>query len=334
MCLRAFLLLSAAAAAIGADAGRVVVANRASSNLTVIDVKSDRARTVPMPSSERPAEPMYVVYSPVGHHVFVGDRANNVVVVFDASDLTVKKAIPVGVGVWHMWISHPWRQLWVVGDVDRTITIIDTVTLEVTGTASVSRELVDLGARPHDVILDPYKPAAYVSLVGLSDGSDYVLKYSLTTFAEVGRQKVGKDPHLSLTWRNGLLYVPCQGSGQVFVLDRETLRPLPSIPVPGAHGAGMTRNGSRFFTTNFTANGVEGLFAIDTEANAVIGSTVAPYSTPHNIALTPNGKKIYVTHSGNNSHVSVYLMDKKDSAPSLVRTVMTGNNPFGLSYVP
>jgi DNA-binding beta-propeller fold protein YncE len=53
--------------------------------------------------------------------------------------------------------------------------------------------------------------------------------------------------------------------------------------------------------------GADGLFAIDTKTNSVWGSADTPFPLPRNIALTPNGKKIYVTHSGATADkVSVY----------------------------
>jgi len=55
---------------------------------------------------------------------------------------------------------------------------------------------------------------------------------------------------------------------------------------------------------------------------------------PHNIALTPNGRKLYVTHSGPNDKVSIYRIHGNDPVPVLVGDVTTGMNPFGLAFVP
>ena len=321
--------------AAGPARGRIVVANRASGNLTVIDTKNDMAETVAMPAGDNTPDPMYVVFSPTHHRVFVGDRANNRVVVFNASDLSVEGEVPTGNGVFHMWASSMIGQLWVNNDIDNTITVIDTITLEVITTIPLPADLVGQNGKPHDVILDPVAPFAYVTMVGFGGPDDYVVKFSADTFLEVDRATVGKDPHVSLNRGNGLLYVPCQNSSAVFVLQRDTLDPLPSIAFDGAHGAGMTRNGKILYSTNLPNGGIDGLFAIDTATNTVVGKSDTPFTVPHNVALTPNGKKIYVTHSGGAADkVTVYTVSNKDPNPTFLTDVTTGLNPFGLAFVP
>ena len=54
--------------------------------------------------------------------------------------------------------------------------------------------------------------------------------FTNTTFQETDRQEVGKDPHLSLTWRNWLLYVPCQGTNEVQILNRFSMETVKSVP--------------------------------------------------------------------------------------------------------
>ena len=314
--------------------GRIAVANRGSASISVIDTRTGTPQTIAMPAGERTPEPMYIVYSPVRHRVFVGDRANNRVVVFRAQDFSVETAVPVGNGVFHMWAAHPWRQLWVVNDLDRTVTVIDTWSLAVIARLAMPADLVALGGMPHDVILDPVAPAAWVSMLGFPGSEDYVIKYNTVSLREEARQRVGKDPHLSLSWRNRFLYVPCQRSNGVFVLNRRSLALRTRIDVPGAHGAGMTVSGRTFYTTNFASTGMNGLFAIDTRTNTVKSATHTPFAAPHNIAVTPDGRKIYVTHSGMNSQVSVYEVPGAAAAPRLLHTITVGQNPFGVEFLP
>ena len=312
--------------------GHIVVADRSSGSITVIDVKSDTPATIAMPDS---GEPMYVAYSATYNRVFVGDRANDQVVVFDADDFSIETTVATGTGVFHMWASDMNDQLWVNNDIDNTITIIDTVTLDVIYTAAAPADLVALGGRLHDVIIDPIMPFAYATMIGVAGANDYVVKYSTKTFLEVDRQAVGQDPHVSLSRQDRLLYVPCQNSNEVFVLDRDTLDLQPGIAIPAAHGAWMSRNGRSFYTTNIAGGGTDGVFEIDTDINGVIDSWNTPFAVPHNIATTPNGKKLYVTHSGAASDkVSVYSRQNKNTPFILTNTVDTGVNPFGLFYVP
>lgn len=327
-------LAASSPAAWATDAGYVVVANRASGDISVIDVGTDIAIQVPLTGINSP-EPMYVAFSPAGGRVFVGDRANDQVVVLRARDFTVEATVAAGRGVFHMWASSASGQLWVNNDIDNTITVLDTVTLDVVTTIPLPADLVAMGGKPHDVILAPNAPFAYVTMLGFSGPDDYVIQYHTGSFAELNRAIVGNDPHLSLARQTPRLYVPCQNSNSVYVLDRRNLAELEVLIVPGAHGAGMSRNGKIFYTTNLPGGGIDGLFTIHTRTDTLVGDpTDTPLPIPHNIALTPNGKKIYVTHSGPNNVVSVYTATRQEPEPAYLKAVTVGDNPFGLAWVP
>ena len=79
------------------SAGYVVVANRASGSISIIDVATDTAFDIPLTGVNTP-EPMYVVSSPASGRLFVGDRANNQVVVFRTRDFSVEDTVPAGNG--------------------------------------------------------------------------------------------------------------------------------------------------------------------------------------------------------------------------------------------
>jgi DNA-binding beta-propeller fold protein YncE len=319
----------------GQAPGKIVVANRATSTISVIDVGTDTVvGTYDLPG-DNPAEPMYVTYSHFGDRVFVGDRANNQVVVFNADDFSVEATVPAGAGVFHMWADSRGRQLWVNNDIDNTATVIDPRTLEVLSTVPMPADLVALGGKPHDVILDRAGRFAYVSLIGVAGANDYLVQFSTRTFEELNRAEVGKDPHLSLANRGQYLYVPAQGSNKVSVLNRFTLELVTEIAVSGAHGAGMRTDGRVFYTTNISGGGADGLVAINTRTMEVLGAADTPYAVPHNIALTPRGDKLFVTHSGATSDkVSIYSASLLEPVPTYAGEVTVGFNPFGLAYVP
>jgi len=317
--------------------GNIVVANRASSSLSVIDVRTDSiTATINLPAGSHPAQPMYVVHSPKADRIFVGDRGNNRVVVLDDEDFTVEATVAAGQGVFHMWADPADTQLWVNNDIDNTVTVIDPVTLDSLATVPMPADLVAQGGKPHDVILDPSGRAAFVTMVGFAGANDYVVKFSTDSFTETARASVGKDPHVSLTRRNKLLYVPCQNSNKVFILKRKDLSLAKTLDVPGAHGVGMPRNGKTFYTTNISGSGSNGIYAIDTRRNKLLDEAVdTPFPVPHNIALTLRGHKLYVTHSGASSdQISVYRINRKSQLPEFATTVTVGLNPFGLAFVP
>lgn len=315
--------------------GKIVVADRASGTISIIDARTDQViDTVALPDGENPPEPMYVVYA--RNRVFVGDRANNRVVVFDANDFSVEGSVDAGAGVFHMWADGRNRQLWVNNDIDNTTTVINPRTLEVLATVPTPADLVAQGGKPHDVILAPFGRFAYVTVLGVAGEFDYLVQYNTRTFEEVNRAPVGKDPHVSLARQHNRLYVPSQNSNVVIVFNRFTLAEIERIDVPGAHGAAMSRNGKVFYTTNLPGGGTDGLFAIDTRTNSIIGDPVdTPYPVPHNIALTGNGRKLYVTHSGATADkVTVYTVSRHNPVPVFAAEVTVGLNPFGLAFVP
>lgn len=315
----------------------VVVANRGSGTISVIDAHTGQLiDNYALPADPNPPEPMYVVYNPQGDRVFVGDRANDQVVVFDARTFAVEAAIPTDAGVFHMWADPQESQLWVAADIARTYTVIDTVTLEVLASVPIPGDLAALGGKPHDVILDPLRPLAFASILGIQGEHDYIIQYDTRTFTETGRAPVGKDPHVSLARQNNKLYVPAQNSDLVSVLDRESLDLLAEIHVPGAHGAAMHRNGQVFYTTNLPGGGNPGLFAIDTRTDRLLEPAVdTPYPVPHNIVLSPSGRTLFLTHSGAASDkVTIYFIPPNRTAPLYFGEVTVGLNPFGLDFVP
>lgn len=323
-----------ASAGTGPD-GKVVIANRGSGTISVIDARTNALiGTYSLPAGANTPEPMYITHAKKSGLIFVGDRANDRVVAFNDSDFTVAATILAGNGVFHMWSDPHDRQLWVNNDIDNTATVIDPVTLNVLATVPMPADLVAAGYKPHDVILGPQTRYAYVTLLGgAATPTDYVIQYSAETFTELNRAQVGKDPHVSLTNRSEYLYIPAQNSSIVTILTREDLSFVTELAVPGAHGAGMTPNGKTFYASNLTGGGTDGLFAIDTETNTIIGSADTPYPVPHNIAVTKNAK-LFLTHSGGTSDkVTIYAVTTADPIPVLIGEVTVGLNPFGLAYV-
>ena len=55
---------------------------------------------------------------------------------------------------------------------------------------------------------------------------------------------------------------------------------------------------------------------------------------PHNIVLTPDSQKLFVTHSGPGTQVTIYTVAPDVPVPVYAGEVTVGLNPFGLAYVP
>ncbi|MDX1440030.1 MAG: hypothetical protein R3284_09020 [Rubricoccaceae bacterium] len=314
--------------------GYAVVANRGSGTISILKAPSGNVEatiSLPQEDGEPLPEPMYVSYSAVNDWFFVGDRANSRVVAYNARDFSVEGTAPA-TGIFHMWADVHGQQLWVTDNVNSELTVIDTGTLAVLATVPVT------GGTPHDVIVDPDETHAFAT-VFVDGGADQVVKYDTQTFTEVDRTDVGEDPHVAVTRTADLLYVPCQNTNQVIVLNRSTLDQEADIAVPGAHGAWMRADDDVFFTTNLPGGGTDGLFSIDTESNSVIASTDTHprdlIPVPHNIVSTQSGRRLFVTHSGATSNsVSIYNANPQASVMRNTRVVTVGLNPFGIGFVP
>lgn len=319
--------------------GKIVIANRGSGTISVLDAQDGSLMgtyALPYNNGEPTPEPMYVVYVRTGDKVFVGDRANDRVVAFDADSFEVLNTVETGAGVFHMWADPRDRQLWVNNDIDNTTTVINPVTYEVLATVPTPADLVSMGGKPHDVVLDPTGKLAYITVLGISGENDYVVQFRTDTFEEIGRAAAGQDPHLSLTFHNDLLYVPSQGSDTVYIFNRFSMEKVKEIEIPGAHGAGMAYNGEYFYTTNLPGGGVDGIFAIETTNNTIVGEMVdTPYPVPHNIALNLDFSKLFLTHSGPTADkVTFYNVSRFNPVPEYAGEVTVGINPFGLAFVP
>ncbi|MBU2502837.1 YncE family protein [bacterium] len=316
---------------------KIVVANRGSGTISVLDAHSGAilgTYDLPQAEGDLQPEPMYVNEVRGHRRVFVGDRANDRVAVFDSRTFEVIGTVPAGRGVFHQWVNRTGDQLWVNNDIDNTITVIDPASLTVLATVALPADLVAMGGKPHDVILGPHGRHAFVTMVGFMGENDYLVRYDTSGFAESGRLAVGKDPHVSIG-PGTMLYVPCQNTDQVLVVDHRSLEIMDELMIPGAHGATMSRNGKRFYTTNLPGSGIGALYTVDTRGNEILGDPVdTPYPVPHNLAVTPDGRRLFVTHSGGDSDkVTFYRLAGSDRLPVYLGETTVGLNPFGIGLV-
>ncbi len=310
--------LSVSASASSADSSAVVVANRGSGDVSVIDTTDLSVTNYDLPGD---AEPMYVNHDPDNDVVWIGDRASSTVVALDDETFEVVATVDVADGVFHQWLDPARDQLWVVGTAASTVTIVDTKTAEATTTITIPAELIEAGGITHDVFVKGNN--AFVSLVGL-DGYGVVLRYSTRTFELTGQIETGGDPHLFV--QGGRLYVASQEANSVSSYVPATLRKIGETSVPTAHGIFVTRN-NNVVVTNIAGGGVDAIWQL----NRSLDTTADPVSTDaavaHNVTVTASGT-IFATHSGPNNVVSVIDADTGET-----QLVTVGANPFGLASI-
>lgn len=317
------------------DAGEIWTADRVEGVVSIIDSGTNtRVATLTLPDN---GEPMYVNHSQTYNVVFVGDRANDRVVAFDPDTRMYLGSVPAGAGVFHQWLNPTGDQLWVNNDIDLTTTVIDVSTGDTLATIDMPADLAAMpgSPKPHDVLVSPDEDAAFVTYLGFEGDNDYIVRFDATTFDETHRLAVGKDPHLSATGANDVVYVPCQNTDEVLVLERDDLSLAAAIDLPGAHGVTVSPDGDRVYVTNLPGAGAEAIWVIDTSTNTLItsmGIDAPMVGSPHNLAVNPAGDTLYLTHSGGTSTLTT-AWDLTSGTPTLDTNVTVGLNPFGLGAV-
>lgn len=303
----------------------VVVANRGSGDISVIDTDTLAVQTVDLPGE---AEPMYVNHDRRNGQVLVGDRASSTVVALDDDTYEVIGTVAVGDGVFHQWSDSALRQLWVVGDTSQTVTVVNTKHLTVEATIDMPADLVSRGGKPHDVFVSGRR--AFVSMLGVDGNTGVVLQYSTRDFSETGRVVTGDDPHLFVSGNR--LFVASQDGASVSRYNARTLAPLGSIDVPAAHGIYVTNN-RQVLVTNIAGGGTDAVYDLSKQLTKVRATTDTPTAVPHNITVDRD-RQAWVTHSGAAANqVSVIEMNQRGKGFGDVTTVTAGTNPFGLAFV-
>ncbi|MDY7094436.1 MAG: hypothetical protein SX243_15805 [Acidobacteriota bacterium] len=308
---------------------RIAVANRGGDTVTLIDVASERRLQIEL---EAGSEPMYAQNPFFSDEIWIGDRGHDRVLVYDALRLRRIADIPVGEGVFHMWNNGALGQMWVVNDVDKTLSVIDLETKQVLATIPIPADLAT-DFQPHDITVTA--DAGIVSLLGPGQTVGWLVKFSGHTFQEEARLQVGADPHLFFWgFADSELYVASQGAGEVLELDPETLQVTGQLSIPGAHGIWADESETYLYVTDITSgDGIDSIYTIDVDSFQVVpGSPVdAPLANPHNIMISIDNTKMFISHSSS-TFTSIYDLDP-GGLPVNGRIVETGPVPFGVMLI-
>lgn len=322
--------------------GQIVVANRGSGNLSVLDEQTGEViRSVDLPFSDGDnfPEPMYIQNLRSTNEIAVDDRANNRVVFFDKATFEVTAIVETGSGNFHLAADLKETQLWVVNDIDDTLTVIDPQTKTEISRVFLSETVIGANGSPHDVVLDPSGQYAYVT-VFLDDNpdSDLLVKIDTTSFEILDTAEIGKGPHLTVAPEHNLLYALAEDGNSINIFDRRgtELTQVGAIEQPGAHGVISGGDGRYTYTSNLPGGGPNGLFVIDNVTNEIVGDldgVDTPFPVPHNVALTEQDQNLFLTHSGATSNQISFYSLEDPTLPQLEGTVeVDGLNPFGLTY--
>ncbi|MGC3989996.1 MAG: YncE family protein [Chthoniobacteraceae bacterium] len=173
-------------------------------------------------------------------------------------------------------------------------------------------QLVEAGAT-QDAAVDSRQGLYYVS------GSDKprVLTLDQKTLKAVGETPLpGPADILVFDPDNGLAYVGHDDASEVWAVDVAAHKIVATIPIPeGPEGFAYDAKTQRIFVNERKTSAIE---VIDTKKNQVIASwPTAPAQSPHGLAMTPDGKTLFVA-GGNGMLAEVSTATGKVTASTAI----------------
>lgn len=283
------------------------VTNRDSSDITMIDTRSDQI-VGKIPLGQMVNAHMAMV-TPDGKKLLVAGTKANQALLVDLASQQVSKRIPVGVEPEHFDIS-PDGKLALMGNLQEgTVSVLDLV-----GGKEIKR--LDGFAEPHGVaFLSPHK--AYVSSIGAHE----VAAISVDTLQVASRVAVGSshllasaDPDRYLTEIKGVvnptatldarfIYSADGDSGEVAIVDTATDAVIKTLRVgKEPWRAYPTPDGTKMLVPN---NGDETISVIDTAKQAVV-ATMRGGPGMTGINFDGAGKKAYAFSTGEYATILIY----------------------------
>jgi len=262
-------------------------------------------------------DPFFVAITPDGTKAYVTndqsvsviDTSNNTVVA------TITSSVDDAVGI---AITPDGTKAFVANAGNKKVLIIGTTTNTVDNT-------VPVGDSPYGVAISPDGARAYVT----DHGSDTVTVIDTSTLTVVVVISVGQLPAGVVVLPNGnRVYVANTGSGTVSVIDPSSNTVTTTISV-GTQPTGLTvsPDSTKLFVRNASTVSV-----IDTNTNTVTATVtvgLAGTSGFSDVALTPDGTRLYVTNPDANT---VPVLNT--STNTVVATVNVGNGPYGVAIIP
>jgi YVTN family beta-propeller protein len=270
----------------------VYVANTETHNVTVIDVRTQRA----LPDLIRVGQfPNLVAALPDGSRVYVANGGSDDVSVIDTRTNRVVATIKVGDGPFGIGISADGRRAYVTNFYSDDISVIDTSTNQVVRTISGIEA-------PSDIKVTPDGRFGYVA-------SFEVEVVNLETGAKVRTLDVELEPwRIAMSPDGKFVYVSLAGDSgspsKVAVIGTASNRIVQTVATGGvdAFGVALMPDGGHLFVANVTSNSVS---VIDTESLQVTATLREALflAQPLEVAVTPDSKWAFITNMTNSVSV-------------------------------
>lgn len=296
----------------------LIVSNRAAGTLSVIDTALDQViETITLPENVHKPEPSNIVYDSVNQRIFVSDNANGHVIVIEPDNFVIETMIPAGQGIWHMQLHPTKSQLWIYNNINKTITIINTKNLQIVKNISMPSDLINLGGKFQSVNMD--NDAVYITLTGISDTDDYIIKLDLQNFQELARSVISKNSYFIANNKSDNLYFTKPESSKIQILSKEDLTKVTSFKVPTAQSFWILPDTQTLYITkpSFDDNDL-----------------IAFKAGPHQLVITEKTRKLYLI-SANSSASEIFVYDISDQESALIpkKEITVGLNPIDLVLI-
>jgi YVTN family beta-propeller protein len=295
----------------------VFVVNRDSSDIAMIDLRTDRV--VGRIALGELVEPHMAMVTPDGKRLVVAGTGRNEVILVDLATLGLEARIPVGAGPEHLDVSEDSRTALVGNLADGTVSVLD---LE----RGVERQRVTGFVQPHGLVFVPGQHKAYVS----SFGAHEVATLHLAAQVRVGRRlPVGSGSlvaSLGRFWRGSrgvvhptptldgrYVYAADGDSGQVAVIDTVTDEVVRTLRVgKEPWRAYPSPDGRMMVVPN---NGDQTVSILDARRHSLL--TTLP-AGPGMTGVNFSGHEAYVFSTGETATILVYDLESLALAARLV----------------
>jgi YVTN family beta-propeller protein len=219
------------------------------------------------------------------------------------------------------------NRAYVLNEGDGTISIIDTSTSQpdVIGT-------INIGGFPLSLAISP--DGRYLYTTELGSHSLKIIDTTLSPPSVVYNVQVGFNPQqVALTPNSHFAYVTNAGSNSVSVVDTTTLPPSVLYTVSVGiepNGITISPDGHFAYVANLSVGSPPGsITIIDTTTNppSVLGSPIDVGTNPSYIAVTQNGRYVYVTDETDSQ---VIVIDMSTNPPSIAYSIPIGAPTSGI----
>jgi YVTN family beta-propeller protein len=323
---------AASGAGVSSSAGRLLVTNEDSGDITIIDLsRGEVAAKVPVgkrPRGIRVSTDEKLVFVALSGSPKSGpdtdesklppaDRAADGIGVLDTSQWKLMRVLKSGQDPEHFDISRDGKTIFVSNEETGEASSVDISTGEVTGRMKV-------GDEPEGVTLRPDGKVVYVT----SEVGNQIAAVDVESRKVVATIETGPRPRSVVFTPDGkTAFVACETGAEVSVVDavNHRLRGHIKIDAPGARpmGTAISQDGKTVYVSNGRGGSVS-LIDVSTEK---VADTIANVGTrPWGIAISSDGRRLYTANGPSNDVSIIDLVSK-----TVVKRIAAGQSPWGVA---